>query len=108
MPRRNSSAAAQIEVGGELLIVYGTVLPWLRAPDQAPDLVLRKEPYNDMFRRILREQVENLKTLQRTHPESIIVWAGDFNQSLSGTNRGGSNSSRELLRNMLDDLGLVA
>jgi hypothetical protein len=106
--RRHSSVAAQIEVGGELLIVYGTVLPWLRAPDQAPDLVLPNETYNDMFLRVLSEQAEDLKALQRAYPKAIIVWAGDVNQSLSGTNRGGSNNSRELLRNMLDHLGLVA
>lgn len=108
LPRRKSSVAARVEIGGELLILYGTVLPWLRAPDQAPDLALPNETYNDMFGRVLRKQVEDLKALQLAHSEAIIVWAGDFNQSLSGSNRGGSNDSRALLKKTLCDLDLIA
>ena len=105
---RNSSVAGQYVVGGELLIVYGSVLPWLRAPDQAPDLALPNEPYVDMFARIVREQVEDLRTMKQAHSKAIIVWAGDFNQTLSGSNSGGSNISRKLLKDTLADLGLVA
>jgi hypothetical protein len=108
LPPRSCSVAGQYEIGGELLIVYGTVLPWLRAPDQAPDLALPNEPYVDMFARTVREQAGDLRTMKQPHSKAIIVWAGDFNQTLSGSNSGGSNISRTLLKDTLADLGLVA
>ncbi len=51
-----------------------------------------------MFERFLMSQANDIRALQDNHPEAMIVWAGDFNQSLDGPNTGGSNRGRTLLR----------
>ena len=47
-----------------------------------------------MFERLLGEQVAEIRRLRTEHPDHDVVWAGDFNQTLIGSNRGGSNRSR--------------
>lgn len=61
-----------------------------------------------MFERFLMSQANDVRTLQENHPEAMIVWAGDFNQSLDGPNTGGNNRGRALLSETLEDLGLKA
>lgn len=41
-------------------------------------------------------------------PGHLVIWAGDFNQTLSGKNYGGSNVKRDALFDALDGVGLVA
>jgi hypothetical protein len=58
-----------------------------------------------MFERFLMIQANDVRALQDNHPEAMIVWAGDFNQSLDGPNTGGSNRGRALLSETLEIRG---
>ena len=61
-----------------------------------------------MFERVLHEQAQTVQDFKERFPRDLIVWAGDFNQSLTGHNRGGSRARRDLLRSTLERLGLKA
>jgi hypothetical protein len=107
MPYGRLAAAARVTVGGRTMIVYGTVLPWLTVNKHAPELVAMGETSFDAFVRILNEQVNDIEELRRQHGFPV-VWAGDFNQSVSGTVAGGSFARREVLAEALDHLGMAA
>lgn len=103
------STAAQANVGDRHVVVYGSVLPWLQAATQAPELLDHVgESSAEMFARYLSAQVEDVRALCDAYRGSLIVWAGDFNQTLVGPNYGGSRTNRKLLREALDDLGFEA
>lgn len=103
-----SSVVVQAEAGDEGLIVVGSVLPWKTAASQAPELRRGDETYIQMFERTLNSHGDVVHHLQLAHRDAIVIWAGDFNQSLSGSNAGASNTARALLSAKLEELGLVA
>ena len=100
--------AARFDVSGEPIIVYGTVLPWRAAPRQALDLVHAGETADDMFQRVLDAQVRQIAALQQLSPGALVLWIGDFNQTLEGPNYGGSRASRQMLLDALSSLDMNA
>jgi endonuclease/exonuclease/phosphatase family metal-dependent hydrolase len=107
-PFERLAAATIATVNGREIVVYGSVLPWHSAPRQIPELALRDESFAAMFERYLNAQVADLEDLRSHHPRAVLIWAGDFNQSLDGPNLVGSRSGRLLLRSALDHLGFTA
>ncbi len=103
-----SCVVGRVTTGEEEVIIVGSVLPWKTAALQAPELLQNDQTYIDMFERTLDEHGALVQGLQLEHRDALVVWAGDFNQSLSGSNVGASNAARKLLREKLDKLGLVA
>lgn len=106
IPYERLAVAARVRIAGGSVIVYGAVLPWRSIRSQAPDLVRDGESYSDAFDRVLKEQKADLLKLQAAG--ELVVWAADFNQSLTGPNWGGSTRAREALVRCLDDLGFAA
>jgi hypothetical protein len=107
IPYERLAMAARITVGGRAVIVYGTVLPWLTVAHHARRVVLACETSFDTFVRVLHEQVNDIEELRRLHGVPVI-WAGDFNQSVTGTISGGSLARRQVLAGALDNLGMTA
>jgi hypothetical protein len=107
LPYDRLAAAAKVTAGGRSMIVYGTVLPWLTVLTHAPEVVQAGESSFDAFVRVLKEQVTDILELQRKY-DMPLVWAGDFNQSLSGLLAGGSLARRRALVEALDRLGMAA
>jgi len=108
LPLKRMAAAARATVGGEPFLVYGSVLPWRSANTQADYLEGVGMSPDDLFARVLGEQIRDIRALRAEHPADTFIWAGDFNQPLSGTNAGFSNPQRQILQSALDDLGLIA
>jgi endonuclease/exonuclease/phosphatase family metal-dependent hydrolase len=108
IPFERMAVAATALVTGVPLLLYGSVLPWGSVDRDAPELLRDGETALDAFLRVLREQTEDIAELRRRHPDHVLVWAGDFNQTLAGPNHGGSAARREALQRALDELGLVA
>ena len=105
IPYEHLAVAARVP-GDPSVIIYGTVLPWLAVCRHAPYLVRPGEGYADVFARILDAQRRDLARLGSQ--ADILVWAGDFNQSLDGPVRGASQKGREAVQACLDELGLTA
>lgn len=108
LPYERLAVAARAVVDDIPVVVYGSVLPWRSAPRHAPDLALPGESASAMFACYLDRQAADVEELQRTNPDTVILWAGDFNQSLEGPNYVGSAKGRTLLEGALERLGLVA
>lgn len=106
VPYKRTAVAARVCVGGVTVIVYGAVLPWLAVTSHAPELVEEGEDSFAAFKRVLVEQEKDITDLRRYG--NPIIWAGDFNQSVSGPNWGGSNDRRDLLLDTLNRLDMVA
>lgn len=107
-PPMRMAATAEVSVAGERVVVYGSVLPWRGIRTHAPELVLPGESAMTAFERVLAEQVADVRALVERYPGALVVWAGDFNQSLIGPNFSGSSEGRRLLGEALDSLGFVA
>jgi hypothetical protein len=105
---RPLAVAAHTRWRGVDLVVFGSVLPWLGAATQVPEMALPGEPPAALFARHLRSQADDVRALCSAHPDALVVWAGDFNQALAGPNYGGSNANRALLAETLDELGFEA
>lgn len=108
LPYERMAVAARCVSEGTDLIVYGSVLPWRAAPHQAPDLAQPGESATAMVERVLASQEADIRTLQGRHPQAVVMWAGDFNQSLAGPNLTGSRRGRVVLLAALDRLGMQA
>ncbi len=108
LPFGRLAAAALVTCEGEDLAVYGSVLPWKSAISQTDYLAEPGDTPQALFLRVLGEQVADLRRLRSEHPDRTLIWAGDFNQPLSGPNGGFDNAQREALRSALQDLKLVA
>lgn len=106
VPFERMAVAARVTVSGRSLVIYGAVLPWGSIRSHAPELVKDGEVFADVFKRVLEEQQADLRALQAEHES--VVWAGDFNQTVGGSNAGGSRKGRDHPVTCLDDLGLVA
>jgi endonuclease/exonuclease/phosphatase family metal-dependent hydrolase len=107
-PFERMAVAARMYAESESFTIYGSVLPWMTAPSQAPYLLQSGESSFALFSRVLAEQVADIRRLRLGHPDDTLIWAGDFNQPLVGPNRGFDNQRRTLLTNALEDLGLTA
>lgn len=107
-PPTRMAAIAEVTIAGEHVVVYGSVLPWRGIRAHAPELVLPGESAMAAFGRVLAEQVADVRALVERYPGALVVWAGDFNQSLIGPNFSGSSEGRRLLGEALDSLGFVA
>lgn len=108
LPYERLAVAARSRTAGVPVVVYGSVLPWRSARRHAPDLAMQGESAGAMFARYVEQQAADVAWLQRTHPDAVVLWAGDFNQSLEGPNAVGSAKGRALLDSALEALGLVA
>lgn len=108
IPYERLAVAATAKVDACAVLVYGSVLPWNGIRVHAPDVVRAGETVDDVFARLVREQVADMTRLVEEHPEHVLVWAGDFNQSLAGPTHGGSEVRRRLLREALEALDLEA
>jgi endonuclease/exonuclease/phosphatase family metal-dependent hydrolase len=106
VPYNRTAVAARISVGGLAVIVYGAVLPWLAVTSHARELVDEGENSFATFKRVLAEQAKDIVDLRKRYG-SPVIWAGDFNQSVSGPNWGGSNDRRVLLNETLNSLEMV-
>lgn len=107
VPYERTAVAARVSVSGVAVIVYGTVLPWLAVTNHAPELVQDGENSFAAFNRVLAEQANDVIELRRLY-DLPVLWMGDFNQSVSGKNFGGSNDRRDLLNKTLESLGMSA
>jgi hypothetical protein len=108
IPFERLAAAARTSVAGRHVLVYGSVLPWNSVRSHAPYVCRIGESSYDTFLRVLCEQVADISALRRNHDHDLIIWAGDFNQSLAGPIRGGSRQKRRDLADALKALGLEA
>jgi hypothetical protein len=89
-------------------LVYGSVLPWTNAIHHAAYLARAGESPRGLFARVLRDQVNDMLNMRKRWSDHTLIWAGDFNQTLSGPNYGGSKQGRQLLSDALEELDLVA
>lgn len=80
------------------LIIYGCVLPWAFEPGEGAEKAKRWAVHYDEIER----QGAEWEALRRDYPTVGLVVAGDFNQSLDGYNRSGTDKGRELLRKRLE------
>jgi len=108
LPYERMATAARFRADGIDVIAYGSVLPWRAAPHQAPDLAQPGESASTMFERVLAAQEADIRALQERHPQAVVIWAGDFNQSLAGPNLTGSRRGRVALLAALGRLGMQA
>ena len=108
LPFERMAVAAQVIFENDPFLIYGSVLPWPNAIHQAPYLARPGESPIELFARVLREQVNDMADMRKRWPDHTLIWAGDFNQTLSGPNRVGSKKGRQLLFDALAELDLVA
>ncbi len=108
IPFDRMALAATARVNGTALVIYGSVLPWATFGEQAPDIARAGESSFDAFVRVLREQSADIEELRARYADHALIWAGDFNQHVSGPGHGGSAAKREALVRELERLGLVA
>jgi endonuclease/exonuclease/phosphatase family metal-dependent hydrolase len=107
IPYERMAVAARVTVGNARVIVYCAVLPWLAVKNHAPDVVLAGEDSLAAFARALAEQCADVIALRDRFGDRV-VWAGDFNQTLSGPLWGGSEARRGLLAQALASIGYSA
>jgi hypothetical protein len=99
--------AARATVRDTPVIIYAAVLPWLAVTSHAPDIVRTGEDSMAAFARVLGEQLRDVMELQQRIGE-LVVWAGDFNQTLAGPLWGGSATRRAMLAQALASIGYAA
>jgi len=106
IPYERMAVAARVRRCGLNVVVYGSVLPWLSVIRHAPYVCRPGESSFDVFARLLQEQRDDVKALGREC--DLVLWAGDFNQTLEGPANGGSDARRCLLRDVLNSMGYAA
>jgi endonuclease/exonuclease/phosphatase family metal-dependent hydrolase len=94
-PRGSLSAVVERPAGD--LIIYGTVLPWANDRGDGRRARMWERHYEEIERQS-REWTE----LQRMHPGTPLVVAGDFNQDRDGPGWYGTHRGRELLTEALE------
>lgn len=97
------SVAAETEVAGRRVLVYGSVLPWTKATIDIPEVADGRSSEEFVLEE-LDEQVSEIETFC-SEDDLTVVWAGDFNQNLLGPLYGGSARRREELQKRLGGLG---
>jgi hypothetical protein len=108
IPFERMASAARARLNGRDVVVYGSVLPWGSIRSHAPELVRDGESALDAFVRIVHEQVADIRELRRRFEQDVIIWAGDFNQTVSGPHRSGSKAKRAALLQAFQELGFAA
>ena len=107
VPYERMAVAVRATVGAKSVIIYAAVLPWLAVTSHAPDVVRAGEDSMAAFTRVLGEQIRDVTELQQRFGE-LVVWVGDFNQTLAGPLWGGSATRRALLAQALASIGYAA
>ncbi len=100
------SVAAETEIAGRRVLVYGSVLPWTKATSDIPEVADGRSS-DEFFLEELHDQVSEIETFC-SEDDLTVVWAGDFNQNLLGPLYGGSARRREELQKRLGGLGFEA
>lgn len=108
IPFDRMAVAAHVLGEARNVVIYGSVLPWGSIRSHAPDLVRGDASAFAAFVRVVGEQVEDIEALRMLYPRDLIVWAGDFNQTLTGPCRSGSLAKRQRLASALARLGFEA
>ena len=108
IPFERMAVAARLVTAQRSMIFYGSVLPWNAIRSHAPELVHGGEAATAVFMRLLREQLQDIGDLRRRFEHDEIVWAGDFNQTVTGPNRSGSHAKRRALVDALKSARLEA
>ncbi|CAA9562838.1 MAG: hypothetical protein AVDCRST_MAG33-1815 [uncultured Thermomicrobiales bacterium] len=88
------------------LLVACSVLPWATTASAWPSLHATDGPdgYQNRFRYVTAVHLERIR--RERQDEDVLVWGGDFNQSLTGRVLG-TRSGREVLSSAFEDLGVV-
>ena len=107
IPYERLAVAARATVGDTSIVIYAAVLPWLAVTSHARDIVRPGEDSAAAFARVLAEQVRDVTDLRQRFGD-LVVWAGDFNQSLVGPVSGGSHARRAALAEALASIGYRA
>jgi hypothetical protein len=109
IPYQHLATSACAELSGRRIAVYGSILPWNAARSQAPDVYgTEKRTFAQVFDQALRQQVEDIKSLQNDFGRDNVFWAGDFNHPLVGPLQGFSLHARVAISNALAEIGMVA
>ena len=108
IPFERMAAAARATVDGREVIIYGAVLPWNSIRSHAPELVRAGESAFDDLRSGASGTGRRHRELRRRYRPDLIIWAGDFNQTVTGPNYGGSGAKRGKLVAALRRLGFRA
>lgn len=104
---RHLAVASRAVLDETKVVIYGSVLPWVSARMHAPDVYGEsKQSFIEIFESAMSEQVADMLELRSRYPDHSLVWAGDFNHTLTG--RPLSRRASELLRNAIDELDLAA
>jgi hypothetical protein len=89
------------------VLVYGSILPWLSARPQASDVYgSTYRPFIDVFTSALAQQVADMRRLQASYPNHVLIWAGDFNHTLEPPFI--SIEASRMIESALQGLGLCA
>ncbi len=88
------------------IVVYGTVLPWHTDPGSMPDPAAPVPNWSE-FMRVTPEQSAEWRALRDANPHSLLIMAGDLNQSLGTTHYYGTSAGRKLLRDCLKQADLT-
>lgn len=78
------------------LIVYGSIIPYHMAGGRPWEMHIAEA----------RRQTDELERLARLHPESRIIYAGDFNMTLNSDAGYGRAEGRRIIRDACSRLGL--
>ncbi|HEY6378982.1 MAG TPA: endonuclease/exonuclease/phosphatase family protein [Candidatus Dormibacteraeota bacterium] len=102
------TAAVEVDLGPQRLLIYGSVLPWGTAAPYLPTGVGGHHAGTALFLHVLKQQVREIEMVRMHRPDRHLVFAGDFNQALDGPLSGGSRDGQVALRSALGRLRLVA
>jgi hypothetical protein len=107
IPYRRLALASRSKIDDTSIVIYGSILPWLSARAQAPD-VYGEQPrsFVEIFETALEEQVVDMLALRSAYPDDCLIWAGDFNHTLVG--HALSNAASTMLKGAIARLGLKA
>ncbi|MGN6244292.1 MAG: endonuclease/exonuclease/phosphatase family protein [Motilibacteraceae bacterium] len=97
-------AMARLHLDRTTVLLACSVLPWMQAGEHWPHPADGAEP----TRRFAACLDAHLAEIALARGHALVVWGGDFNQPLVGSQSGFSKGCRQLLRDGLAAVGLVA
>ncbi len=97
------TAAAELSGG---IVVYGTVLPWHTDPGPKSHPAAPVPNWSE-FTRVTPLQGAEWRALRAEKPDSVLIVAGDLNQSLGAEHYYGTKAGRQLLRDCLEQADLT-